>query len=123
MLWPNVTVYWLLIFFRAELDIVLPKPGKYATGMMFIEAREQDEVRTEFTKMATQMQLEVSSRVNMSRLIRKLVFCKCENKDADQLCCYSAADQCLCFPYLDSAVPLHVLPETEISGLHFFMLV
>ena len=39
--------------------MVLPEPGKYATGMMFIEAREQDEVRTEFTKMATQMQLEV----------------------------------------------------------------
>ena len=63
ILWSSIPVHWLLIFFRAEQDIVLPEPGKYATGMMFIEAREQDEVRTEFTKMATQMQLEVSSRV------------------------------------------------------------
>ena len=33
--------------------------------------------------------------------MRKLALCKCENKDADQLCGNRAADLCLCFPYID----------------------
>ena len=33
--------------------------------------------------------------------MRKLVLCKCENKDADQLCGNRAADLRLCFPYID----------------------
>lgn len=44
---------------RSEQDIILPEPGKYATGMMFIDGQQLDEVQTEFTKMATKMQLEV----------------------------------------------------------------
>ena len=31
----------------------------------------------------------------------KTCFCICENKDADQVCNYCAADQCLCFCYID----------------------
>ena len=34
---------------------------------------------------------------NMSRVMRKLVFHICENKDADQLCSNRTADQRLCF--------------------------
>ena len=30
-------------------------------------------------------------------IMRKPVFCICENKDADQLCDNCTADQCLCF--------------------------
>ena len=33
--------------------------------------------------------------------MRKLALCKCENKDADQLCGNHAADLRLCFRYMD----------------------
>ena len=51
----------------------------------------------------------------MSCVLRKLFFCICENKDADQLHSNLEADQRLCFRYLDSAIPL--LPKYEISKL------
>ena len=41
-------------------------------------------------------------------------FCKCRNKDADQLCDNREADQRLCFRYTDSTIPL--LPKSEISS-------
>ena len=47
--------------------------------------------------------------------MRKPAFCICENKGADQLHGNSEADQCLCFPYTDSTIPL--LPTSEISSL------
>ena len=47
--------------------------------------------------------------------MRKLTFCICENKDADQLRGYLEADQRLCFRYLDSMIPL--LSKSEISSL------
>ena len=48
--------------------------------------------------------------------MRKLDFCICENKDADQLRGNrEAADQRLCFRYTDSTIPL--LPISEISSL------
>ena len=43
------------------------------------------------------------------------LFCLCDNKGAYQLCGNLTADQRLCFPYLDSTIPL--LPNPEISGL------
>ena len=39
----------------------------------------------------------------------------CENKDADQLRGDREADQCLCFRYIDSTIPL--LSKSEISSL------
>ena len=36
----------------------------------------------------------------------KTGFCKCENKDADQLRGNREADQCLCFRYIDSTIHL-----------------
>ena len=39
----------------------------------------------------------------------------CENKAADQLRSNCAADQRLCFRYMDSTIPL--LPKSEISSL------
>ena len=50
----------------------------------------------------------------MSRDVRKPDFCKCENKDADQLRGNREADQRLCFRYTDSIIPL--LPKSEISS-------
>ena len=47
--------------------------------------------------------------------MRKPAFCKCENKDADQLRGNREADQRLCFRYTDSTIPL--LPTSEISNL------
>ena len=51
----------------------------------------------------------------MSRVVRKLAFCLCKNKDADQLCGNREADQRLCFCYTDSQIPL--LPSSEILSL------
>ena len=45
--------------------------------------------------------------------MRKQSFCMCKNKDAD----YCEADQRLCFCYMGSTVPLHVLSISKISGL------
>ena len=42
----------------------------------------------------------------LSRVVRKRTFCKCENKDADQLRGNHEADQRLYFRYLDSTIPL-----------------
>ena len=52
----------------------------------------------------------------MSLVMRKPAFCICENKDPDQLRSNCAADQRLCFPYMDSTIPL--LPKSEISSLY-----
>ena len=47
--------------------------------------------------------------------LEKTYFFICGNKSADQLCGYRAADQCICFCYIDSTIPL--LPKSEISSL------
>ena len=47
--------------------------------------------------------------------MRKLAFCICENKDADQLRGNLEADQRLCFRYTDSTIPL--LHKSEISSV------
>ena len=50
---------------------------------------------------------------DMSRVMGKSDFCRCENKDADQLCSNCTADQRLCFRFMDSTIPL--LLKTRIS--------
>ena len=49
--------------------------------------------------------------------MRKPPFCICENKGADQLHGHRVADQPLCFPDINSTIPL--LPKSGISGLIF----
>ena len=51
----------------------------------------------------------------MSLVMRKPAFCICENKDADQLRGNREADQCLCFRYIASTIPL--LLKYKISSL------
>ena len=48
----------------------------------------------------------------LSLVMRKPDFCKCENKNADQLRGNHEADQRLCFRYIDSTIPL--LHQSEI---------
>ena len=55
------------------------------------------------------------SHYQLSLVMRKSAFCICENKDADQLRSTCAADQRLCFRYMDSTIPL--LSKAEISNL------
>ena len=50
--------------------------------------------------------------------MRKPDFCICENKGADQLRSNRAADQHLCFSYIDSTIPL--LPKSEIPSPYPF---
>ena len=57
----------------------------------------------------------INRKKHMSRVMRKPMFCICENKDADQLRGNREADQRLCFSYLDSTMPL--LPKYKISSL------
>ena len=52
---------------------------------------------------------------HFSLVMRKLAFCICENKDADQLHSNREANQPLCFRYTESTIPL--LPKSEISSL------
>ena len=52
------------------------------------------------------------ARVRYEPRHEKNGFCICENKDADQLRSNCAADQCLCFRYTDSTIPL--LPKCYI---------
>ena len=51
----------------------------------------------------------------MSGVMKKLMFCICENKDADQLRGNRKADQRLCFHYIDNTIPL--LSKSEILSL------
>ena len=52
--------------------------------------------------------------MSLSRIMRKLDFCLCENKGVDQLRSNCEADQRLCFCHSDSTIT-H-LPENEISS-------
>ena len=58
---------------------------------------------------------DMETSLHMSHVVRKPDFCKCENKDADQLRGDREADQRLCFRYTDSTIPL--LPKPEFSSL------
>ena len=51
----------------------------------------------------------------MNRIMGKPTICICENKDADQLRGIREADQCLCFRYMESTLPL--LLKSKISSL------
>ena len=51
----------------------------------------------------------------ISHIMRKPVFLHMQNKGADQLSENRAADQHLCFCYIDSTIPLH--PESQVSSL------
>ena len=50
-----------------------------------------------------------------SGVVRKPVFCICENKDADQLRGIRETDQRFCFHHTDSIIPL--LPKSEILSV------
>ena len=56
--------------------------------------------------------------IEMSRPTGKPTICIGENKDADQLRGNREADQCLCFRYSDSTIPL--LLKSEISSFQLF---
>ena len=56
----------------------------------------------------------VFAKSKMSYVVRKLAYCICENKDADQLHGNREADQHLCFRYIDCTIPL--LPKYKISS-------
>ena len=51
----------------------------------------------------------------MSCREKTFFFCICENNGVDQLLGNGAADQSLCFRYIDSTIPL--LSKAEISSL------
>ena len=51
----------------------------------------------------------------MSRVMRTPTFCICETKDADQLRGNREADQRLCFPYIDSTIPVPSKCESSVA--------
>ena len=71
---------------------------------------------TKFTR--SNLSCQIFYKDHMSRIVRKPNLCICENKGADQLHGKhgnSAADQRLCFPYIDSAIPLLLKSEIQIK--------
>ena len=89
LLYGDVSVMFvLLIFFMAVPEILLGN---------------QEEDRSSLIKP------------HMRCVMRKLTFCICENKDADQLRGDCAADQRLCFCYTDSTITLH--SKSKFSSL------
>ena len=52
--------------------------------------------------------------IEIGRYMRKPAFCICQNRGMDQLRANHAADQHLCFRYIDSTIPL--LPKSKISS-------
>ena len=56
----------------------------------------------------------------MSLVVRKTAFCICEN-NADKLHGNREADQCLCFRYTDSTIPL--LSKSEMPSLDRYLTV
>ena len=70
---------------------------------------------TDLCRLICAFGVHISGIKNMSRVVIKPAFCKCENKDADQLRGNREADQRLCFRYIDSTIPL--LSTYKISSL------
>ena len=60
------------------------------------------------------LETDVNAGDNLSLIMRKLAFSISENKDAEQLRSNCAADQRLCFHYIDSTIPL--LSKSEIQA-------
>ena len=56
----------------------------------------------------------------LSCIMRKPAFGICKNKGTDQLCGNRTADQCLCFHYIDTVIPL--LLKFIISDAYFYFL-
>lgn len=54
---PSLEMY--LMFCRADQGIDLPEPGQYATGMMFVDKTQVEEVKAVFTQMAEDFQIKV----------------------------------------------------------------
>ena len=54
-------------------------------------------------------------KTDMSGVMRKLDFCLCENKDADQLRSNCEADQRLCFRYSDSTIALLLVSGKSLN--------
>ena len=74
-----------------------------------------DLVKNAADRFSSDMALMTILQFDLSLVLRKPDFCKCENKDADQLRGNREADQRLCFRYIDSTIPL--LSKSEISSL------
>ena len=55
--------------------------------------------------------------IRLSPVMRKPAFCICENKGTDQLRECRAADQCLCFCYIDSTCIIPLFSKSNISSL------
>ena len=70
-----------------------------------------------FLYCVTWLETKVFSCDNLSRVVRKLALCICENKDADQLRGNREADQRLCFRYTDSTIPLLLKYDSTIPLL------
>ena len=60
-------------------------------------------------------------RYRLSHVMGKPAFCICENKGADQLRGHHAADQCLCFCYIDSTLFYFIHMKFEASSCLLFL--
>ena len=119
----SLTVDQYFCFHYTDSTIPLLSESEISSLYQFsVDQKPQDW----FSSVGAQIILELSSSAlcmssgywianDMSRVMRKRKFCVCENEDADQLRSNSEADQCLCFLYTDSTIPL--LPRYKIPSL------
>ena len=56
--------------------------------------------------------------INEPRCEKTPAFCICKNKGADQLHCERAADQRLCFRYIDSKIPLQYQVSNHLLWMY-----
>ena len=85
-----------------------------STDCSFYLAKTKALISSAFTVLAYAKNIFLMVRLNLSLVMRKPAFCRCENKDADQLRGNHEADQRLCFRYIDRTIP--PLPKYEISS-------
>ena len=87
----------------------------YACPMKLAPYADSTKIKTRFMVCNRTNHKETETDDHLSLVMRKPVFCICENKDADQLRGNREADQRLCFRYIDSTIPL--LSKSEVSSL------
>ena len=102
------------LFFVTEKSSLSSKLAAKAKSVI-PESPEKKTVLVPDTPIAKQVRHSCVIDQYLSLDVRKSAFCICENKDADQLRSNCAADQCLCFCFTDSTIPL--LPNSEFSSL------
>ena len=106
---PQLICVFVFAYSKAEGSFIHTCKNRFAVVTRFDQRKFVKDVSCIMRKSA------YLPMCKMSLVMRQPAFCICENKDADQLRGNREADQCLCFRYSDSMIPL--LSKSKISRL------